>query len=324
VSTILDLKEIPAANSGSGDQDEFELFARDFLEATGFTVVEGPGRGVDRGRDLIVEELVTGSIYSGARRWVVSAKHNAHSGRSVTDGDEPDPVGRVRKFGAHGFMGFYSTVVSSGLDDTLSRLRGQIDIHVFDRGRITTALIQRIELQHVFRTYLPGSYARWRAERQPTVLVGGQVLPLACCYCGKDILLSPSAIVVFVESYMPRSKRVVIEDVYWCCKGSCDRSIQHSYERPPLTGWEDLADLRIPHVFLRWICATLNNLQSGHYVFRDEAHRKHVEFLIILAQAALRDPTDPQRERLDSLVRMPAFLGGMANGSGDGDGEEDG
>jgi hypothetical protein len=119
--SIIDFKEIPEAHKPTGDQDVFELFARDFLEALGFSIIEGPGRGIDRGRDLLVTETVGGTISTQEKIWVVSAKHKAHSGKSVTDIDEPDPMGRVRKFKAQGFMGFYSTVPSSGLDDTFSR-----------------------------------------------------------------------------------------------------------------------------------------------------------------------------------------------------------
>jgi hypothetical protein len=33
--TIINFKEIPQANTGSGDQDAFKLFARDFLKYLG-------------------------------------------------------------------------------------------------------------------------------------------------------------------------------------------------------------------------------------------------------------------------------------------------
>ena len=51
--------EIPAASSGS-QRDQFELFAREFLQHAGYKVLVGPDRGADGARDLIVEELRTG------------------------------------------------------------------------------------------------------------------------------------------------------------------------------------------------------------------------------------------------------------------------
>jgi len=147
----IDFREIPEAHIATGDQDNFELFARDFLEALGLRIDEGPGRGVDRGRDLIVTEFMTGTISKTEKRWIVSAKHKAHSGAAVKDSDEIDIKGRVERFRAKGFIGFYSTVASSGLDDTFARLSEQIEIFLFDRGRIEGFLFERPGLQTVFQ-----------------------------------------------------------------------------------------------------------------------------------------------------------------------------
>lgn len=158
---VIDFKEIPESHIATGDQDQFELFTRDFLEALNFQIIEGPGRGVDRGRDLLISETVGGTISKQEKLWVVSAKHKAHSGRSVTEADEPDPIGRVHKFNAQGFMGFYSTVPASGLDDALARIRTQIDCYVFDSGRIENRLISSPELRSVFQQYFPSSYDKF-------------------------------------------------------------------------------------------------------------------------------------------------------------------
>ena len=52
---ILDFKEIPQANLGSGLQDTFELFARDFLSYLGYRIIQDPDRGADGKKDLIVD-----------------------------------------------------------------------------------------------------------------------------------------------------------------------------------------------------------------------------------------------------------------------------
>src|SRR4051794_9611541 len=72
----LDFSEIPAANAGP-KRDDWELFAREFLEWKGFHVVAGPDRGVDGGRDLIVEEIRRGPGGETRLRWLVSCKHLA-------------------------------------------------------------------------------------------------------------------------------------------------------------------------------------------------------------------------------------------------------
>jgi hypothetical protein len=163
----IDFTEIPPANSRDGSQDTFELFARDFLAALGFNIEEGPSRGADRGKDLLVCETLSGVVQPKNRRWVVSCKHNAHSGKAVGDGDENDIVGRVRKFKADGFMAFYSTIPSSALTQTLTGHKDEIDADVWDREKIEEHLVSRPELETVFRRYFPKSSREWR-KRQLT------------------------------------------------------------------------------------------------------------------------------------------------------------
>jgi hypothetical protein len=49
---VIDFKEIAVPTSG-GLRDQFELFAREFLDFLGFKIVVGPDRGPDGGRDLV-------------------------------------------------------------------------------------------------------------------------------------------------------------------------------------------------------------------------------------------------------------------------------
>ena len=52
---ILDFKEIPQANKGDELQDEFELFARDFLEFIGYKIIAVPDLGADGQKDFLLE-----------------------------------------------------------------------------------------------------------------------------------------------------------------------------------------------------------------------------------------------------------------------------
>ena len=172
---VIDFTEIPQANVGGGSQDTFELFARDFLAASGYSIEEDPSRGTDRGKDLLVSETLTGIVQPKKRRWVVSCKHYAHSSGAVGDGDESDIVGRVRKFKADGFMAFYSTIPSSSLMQTLTGHKGEIDIEDWDREKIEGRLITDPKLQTVFERYFPASYREWRQRQLKDKLVS-QVL----------------------------------------------------------------------------------------------------------------------------------------------------
>jgi hypothetical protein len=51
--SALDFREIPQANAASGEQDEFELFARDFLAYLGYAIISEPDRGQDGGIPIL-------------------------------------------------------------------------------------------------------------------------------------------------------------------------------------------------------------------------------------------------------------------------------
>ena len=108
VMGLLDFKEIPEAGKSSGQQDTFELFARELLSAMGFKIIQGPARGPDGGKDLIIEESRSGVIGTTQVKWLVSCKHFAHSGRSVRPEDEKNVLERVNAANCNGFLGFYS------------------------------------------------------------------------------------------------------------------------------------------------------------------------------------------------------------------------
>jgi hypothetical protein len=161
--SIIDFKEIPQANTGEGNQDSFEAFARDFLFVLGYEIDEGPSRGADGGKDLIVTEKMMGILSSTKIRWLVSCKHYAHSGKAIGGNDEVDIIVRVEKFKCSGFMAFYSTLPSSGLQDTFSRLKDKMSIEVIDGARIEHLLLNESNLIKVAARYFPQSF---RNERQ--------------------------------------------------------------------------------------------------------------------------------------------------------------
>lgn len=162
----INFKEIPQANTGEGNQDTFELLARDFLFVLGYKIEEGPSRGPDGGKDLIVLEPMSGILSSTNRKWLVSCKHFAHSGKSVGTNDEVDIIVRVEKSSCDGFMAFYSTIPSSTLQDTLTKLKDRMAIEVLDGAKIEHFLVNDQNLEKVAARYFPVSY---RNERKREV-----------------------------------------------------------------------------------------------------------------------------------------------------------
>lgn len=143
----IDFKEIPLANKGGKDQDIFELFTRDFLESVGYEIVQSPSRGPDGKKDLIVKcNSVPGKTSDSKIKWLVSCKHFAHSGKGVSDTDEPDISDRLDKHKCHGFLGFYSTIPNSTLSDKLSSLNERFVSTIYDHSRIEKEI-------HSFKDY---------------------------------------------------------------------------------------------------------------------------------------------------------------------------
>ncbi len=149
---ILDFKEIPIANSGSGEQDTFELFARDFLQAIGYKIIQHPDRGADGKKDLIVQESRIGLSGSTNVKWLVSCKHYAHTGKSVSDTDEPNILDRVATHQCDGFLGFYSTLPATSLGRILDSLKSRIETQHFDKEQIESKLLESLfsKISHLF------------------------------------------------------------------------------------------------------------------------------------------------------------------------------
>ncbi len=105
---MLDFKEIISP-------EDWELFARDFLQELGFFIESSPDRGPDGGKDLLISETLKGRVGQYKFNWLVSCKHNAVSNNSVNEAEEQNILERVAGFNADGFIGFYSTVPSSAI-----------------------------------------------------------------------------------------------------------------------------------------------------------------------------------------------------------------
>lgn len=136
----LNFREIAAGTGQSADPDQFEKFAKVFFEnVLRGKVTKGPARGADGGIDLKVEFDTT----DGTVAKLVSCKHYAHSKDSVGKSDEQDIGDRLAAWGCTVFVGFYSTIASSGLEQALERLRSEksIDFEIFNSEDIETHLL---------------------------------------------------------------------------------------------------------------------------------------------------------------------------------------
>jgi hypothetical protein len=284
------------------DGEIWELFARDFLQETGFFIEHSPDRGPDGGKDLLVTERLKGNFGYYEFRWLVSCKHFAKSNKSVQEKDEINIQERLESYNADGFIGFYSTIASSGLNTRLSQLRenGKIkDYKIFDHKLIENYLL-RIGYSSLMIRYMPNSYKKI----SPLRLVADEYIPLNCKHCGKDLLDTMyekpyEGIVVFLVDDIDEEKPMYRE-VYWCCKGDCDRELRKDH----VTQWEDIGDLIIPIYFLDWIFSHFNGLRSGDNVFSDKAFGNLKLFIMAISQRILREMNEHEKERAHSLFQI--------------------
>lgn len=157
---LINFKEIPVANSGNGDQDTFEKFARDLFEKMGFEIINEPSRGADGGIDIKILEKRTVASEIVNIYWLVSCKHYAHSGNSVSRSVETDIKDRLEEHNCSGFIGFYSTLPSSGLSSKLANMK--IPYKIFDNEKIESQIVGITNMEDVFLRYFPLSYKKWK------------------------------------------------------------------------------------------------------------------------------------------------------------------
>lgn len=311
---ILDFKEIPPADTGNGDQDSFELFAREFFaEVLHFEIVSEPNRGADGGKDLIAVEHQIGSLSSTDIRWLISCKHKAHSGHSVKPTDEESIIDRLKQHKANGFIGFYSTLPSTGLNERLDSFRSsEYKIEIFNHERIESELI-KAKRSDIIQRFFPVSYKKELTKNQkntPSILFG-KYAPLKCEYCGKDLLKEHlhdrGAIVVFWKN-LDTNEYV---DIYTCCKGHCDRALTSAKRQTGviiISQWEDISDWIIPSIFMQKEMALFNQLYSGKIKYREEVFEKLKQIILRLSQFSLREDDDEQKKRALHLSELPDWI----------------
>lgn len=310
---LLNFKEIPEANIPNGLQDSFELFAREFFKTLGFRIVEDPDRGQDGGRDLIIEEKRRGILNDTSIKWLVSCKHKAHSGSSVLTSDEKDIYDRVITHDCNGFIGFYSTIVSSPLNRKLESIKNtkDIEIQIFDNEKIESILLLKETNKQLIQRFFPKSYISINSKTPSNLF--SKYIPLKCSCCGKDLLNIENfnnANIVFIEDTaneeLGKSKYV---DIYFACKGTCDEKLQsHYYSLGYSNGWEDISDLIIPYKYLQWIIGILNGIYSNEVEYSEKAFDKLKDFIIAISQIVLKNQSEEDIRRITILNSLPNYI----------------
>lgn len=127
----------------SADGQELEQLTRDLCDALRYRAAWS-GRGADDGNDLIVEEPTADDFGGIPRKWLVSCKDFADSGRSVSAEDVGNVPGRLEQHGCHGFLLVTTTQPSSGLIRAFEGWRAETRFlfHYWDAPRLKQMLLR--------------------------------------------------------------------------------------------------------------------------------------------------------------------------------------
>lgn len=297
--SILDFKEIPEAHKGSGEQDTWEQFAREFLEYRGFQIIFQPSRGADLGRDLIAKEIRTGPGGTSEINHLVSCKHKAHSGSSISHLDEPDINDRLQTHHCDAFIGFYSTIPADSLSKKLREQK--FEARTLDAKQIEKELMRRKEGIDLARRYFPVSMSKWLVENPKPIQLFDPPLPLVCEICNQSLArdIKRNGFLGGIMNFCISSDSIddddpKIVDLRWSCKGNCDDVLGKRLTRSGLfeDGWEDVEDFLHPYTFAFQMSSLFHEIQR----MNDSAARKFGDFIKAVFPYVTREETTSEKE----------------------------
>ncbi|GAA4203995.1 hypothetical protein GCM10022289_21110 [Pedobacter jeongneungensis] len=301
---IFDFKEIPQANGGGGMQDTFELFARDFFQNLGYEILQHPDRGADGKKNLIIQETRTGVSGTTKIKWLVSCKHYAYSGRSVSDTDEPNIVDRVITHQCDGFIGFYSTLPATSLGANLQGLKNRLQIQSFDHESIEQILLDSPNGLKLSSRYFPVSYKNYTNENPKPAKIFAEEPSICCEYCEKDLLETKSGIFVTLRKRTDYTAENPIrhpyQEAYFSCKGTCDHVLKNKYLQLDdfIDEWVDIPDYLYPVGFIKKLMAWLNSINIHNERLEKNAFDKFKKLLLNAYPHISREQTSEEKEKV--------------------------
>lgn len=97
------------------------------------------------------------------------------------------------------------------------------------------------------------------------------------------------------------------------CRGHCDSALAQdirSQTNQLVDGWEDISDVMMPIIFIKWVMSILNEQRNG-VVYSEEAFKSLKEFMLQVFPYVSRHLTAQETERVKSLGMIPSYLGGL-------------
>lgn len=191
-------------------------------------IVRYPSRGPDGGSDGLVSQ--------NGKTYLVSCKHYAQSGKSVGVKDEESILDRLVQHGATGFIGVYSTMLSTGLDERFRKMnQAGHECLIYD-GNIISNYLPKISAYVLQKYSLPNGVS-YMLHVHPS-----DYRPLPCMGCGVDILHDEMIHYSMALVYLDKNKN--LEYLYGCKR--CHANI-------PDLGWVSLYQVLHQEEINGWI-----------------------------------------------------------------------
>jgi hypothetical protein len=240
---------------------------------------------------------------------MVSCKHYAHSGKSVSDTDEPNIIDRVHVHGCDGFIGFYSTLPATSLGSNFEGLKSRIQIQSFDREAIEKVLLESPEGLKLASRYFPASYEGYTKENPKPAKIFAEDPSIQCEYCGKDLLAEKTGIFVTLRKRSdPEAETYVhhpYEEAYFSCKGRCDQVLKNKYLQSGdyIDEWADISDYLSPVGYIKKVVSWINSINKYNERLGQNAYKKFKKLLLNCFPHISREQTTEEKERIKQYLQ---------------------
>ena len=130
-----------------------------------------------------------------------------------------------------------------------------------------------------------------------------ELLPLQCDVCGRDLVRTITDECGAIAIYLRRAVvgKAPIEEILCVCKGACDAVTRGgALERGFVGGWEDLLELTLPTLYLRFVVRAMQRLCAEGYT--RTALQKEQTLLAAFAPRVFRECSAEERQLAHRLL----------------------
>ena len=164
--------------------------------------------------------------------------------------------------------------------------------------------------------FFPKSLSEWRNENPEPAKIFAEKPSLKCEVCAKELLDQKDKGVIIIWERFDREKKLdhkQVEYIFWTCRGHCDDLLCNKMRAAHtnlVDGWEDISDVMIPTIFIKWVMSTLNEQHAGKR-YSDQAFKNLKTFLLRIFPYISRQLSKSDKEQIETLMEIPSYLGGL-------------